>query len=172
MKRIQRRWQAWFRTRHPPLMQIRIKKNHIYVLPSAFGWLFALALLGLFIGAINYQVSAVFLFCFLLGSCALLSAWSGHQNLLDLKLSCLTIEDCPVGGEVVVTLKIRAENSKRFALQAHVKELSDVQSLASFHDETSIKLTLPVQKRGSFQLPLIKLQTQYPFGLFSIWAWL
>ena len=66
--------------------QVVIDNSHLYILPSRQGLLFAVVLLVMLIGSINYSNNMGFMFTFLLGSLALVSILHSYRNLKGITL--------------------------------------------------------------------------------------
>ena len=55
---------TWFRIAQPIDNETKLSRRHIYILPTRFGWLYALLLIALLIGSINYSLSLGFAMTF------------------------------------------------------------------------------------------------------------
>ena len=54
-KRLNARVQAWARPRRPESLPVSFDRRRVYVLPTSFGLFFALLLLAMWLGALNYN---------------------------------------------------------------------------------------------------------------------
>ncbi|OQW93119.1 MAG: hypothetical protein BWK79_12810, partial [Beggiatoa sp. IS2] len=81
-----------------PIQQITVlDRKHIYIVPTRQGLLFALILLVMLMGSINYNNSTGYLFTFLLTSMTMVSILHTHRNLLDLRLEAGKVAPVFVG---------------------------------------------------------------------------
>jgi uncharacterized protein (DUF58 family) len=87
---------AWLRGRIDRFLQrpgypeegvVQLGQRRIYVVPSRYGWAYAVMLLLLFIASVNYSLSLGFALTFLLGGCAVVDLHMTHRNLSGLRLS-------------------------------------------------------------------------------------
>jgi len=173
-KPLRRRLDDWFES-HNPLSQgsILLHNRRLYILPTRFGYLFAVMLLFLFLAAINYQNSMAFVLTFMLTSLAIISLWYTHKNLLGVKIK-LNIprpvfcgEDCELNFEVS-----HANKSKRYAIGIQYDNQPPVYLKLEPEGETVATLRLPTYARGQFRPRGITVFTRYPTGLFHAWGWL
>ena len=82
---IRRYFDTWFDNHNPPSRDaILLHNRRLYILPTGFGYLFAIMLLFLFFAAINYQNSMAFVLTFMLTSLGIISLWHTHKNLLGI----------------------------------------------------------------------------------------
>lgn len=165
-------WSKWARQRALSIQPQSLDSGNLYILPSRFGWAFAIVLLTLFLSAINYQVSAVFFLVFLLAIAGLVSAWEAHFNMKGLAVECLTIDDAWEGGNVKVILVLNKKRALSYALQYQFPHQEPL-ILEKFSGENiQISLSLPAEKRGCFKLPRITFSSYFPFGLFRVWGYI
>ena len=66
---------------------VNLTQRRIFILPTRQGVLFAIVLLIMLIGSINYNNSLGYLLTFLLASLAVVSILHTYRNLLSLKIS-------------------------------------------------------------------------------------
>lgn len=173
-KTLQRRVDDWFESHNPPTGDsILLHNRRLYILPTRFGYLFAIVLLFLFLAAINYQNSMAFVLTFMLISLGIISLWQTHKNLLGLTIK-LQIprpvfcgEDCEFRFEVS-----HANKSRRHAIGIQYEDAPP--EYLSLEPEASgeLRLRLPTRHRGQFKPRGIILFSRYPTGLFHAWGWL
>jgi uncharacterized protein (DUF58 family) len=163
---------TWFRVAKPIGDSTLLSRRHIYILPTRFGWLYALMLLATLTGAINYSLSMGFAMTFLLaglGSVCMLHTW---RNLAYLKITRYRAQPVIAGQPAVFEFSVTEEqNRARYAIAAKfVDQTEDVQDMAP-RAESFFKLTLPSQKRGWLKAPRVTLSTRFPLSLFNVWAY-
>ena len=164
-------WNQWIRKRSPASNPQTFNSKNVYILPSGFGWIYGLVLLTLFSGAINYQISTVFLMTFLLAVIGLVSAWEAHANLKEISIKLIAIEDAQQDKPAQLTLLIQSNNKVRYGLEFQIAKQSS-QRLEKIPLE-GLQLILPIEttKRGRFSLPPIVISSLFPFGIFHVWGY-
>lgn len=170
--RVQAFRQNWIKKHNPPLNPQYLHSHRIYILPSAFGLLYGFIMLSITIGAINYQLNTAYFFVFLLFTAGLLSLWQTHQNLKEITISCLPIPDVEEGQPAKITLLIEGQPLVRYGLVFSHKQCGEIKV-----DEVPLrgeKVVIPLEThaRGQFIIPLIKIYSYFPMGLFRVWSYL
>jgi uncharacterized protein (DUF58 family) len=165
-------WQQWIRVADNTGSNATLKPRKIYIIPSRWGVLYGLMLLGLLAGAINYSVSLGFFVTFLLaslGNMAMLHTW---RNLVHLEVRLLQAKPVFAGETAVVLAEVSdPKNRARYAICAHFAhqphERQDVPANAAhiFH------LPITTQQRGYLACPRLTLYTEFPLSLFHAWAY-
>lgn len=163
---------TWFRVAKPAGDITQLSRRHIYILPTRYGWLYALLLLATLTGAINYSLSMGFAMTFWLaglGSVSMLHTW---RNLAHLKISPYRAQPVIAGQPALFEFKVLEGNNRaRYALSARFADQStDYQDIPAL-SETIFKLTLPSQRRGWLEAPRVVFSTQFPLSLFNVWAY-
>ena len=103
----------WVAKRHPPTSQtITITQKRLYILPTRFGYVFALTLFVMFLGAINYNNSMAFILTFLLAALAVNVLWFTHKNLHTLSITPLGIEPVFSGQNASIPLLLSSQQPK------------------------------------------------------------
>ena len=167
----ERRLPALTRLRRPEPLPIRLDRRRIYVLPTGFGLSFALLLVVMLLGALNYANNPALLLTCLFGAAGGASLFAGFRAMNGLALTRASAEECHAGTPITMHLRFapgtrnraslrlrRAESETAFALHADV--------------ESDVALTFPAAERGWLRAGRIRLSTDYPLGLFRIWSWL
>ena len=171
---IRRYFDTWFDTHNPPSRDAIVLHNRrLYILPTRFGYLFAIMLLFLFFAAINYQNSMAFILTFMLTSLGIISLWHTHKNLLGITVN-LQIPRPVFSGEYC-ELKFEvshANNARRYAIGIQYADEAPVYLRLEPAGSTVAKLNIPTAHRGQFKPAGITVFTRYPTGLFHAWGWL
>ncbi|GGI81624.1 hypothetical protein [Legionella impletisoli] len=162
----------WVQKRHPLSNPQHLYSNRIYILPSAFGWLYGIVILTITTGAINYQLNTAYFFVFLLAILGLLSMWQTHQNLKNLSIQCMMIDDVEEGHPAKIRLFINPKHQLRYGLIFSTNQ-GEVVTVEKIPKEGS-KAILPLEThaRGQFKIPPIKIYSYYPLGIFKVWSYL
>lgn len=151
---------------------VTLNQRRIYILPSRAGLGFALALLAMFIGAVNYNLGLGYALVFLLVGLALAGMLATFRNLLGLQARPGHSEAVFAGDEAIFVLHLHNPGpAPRYALQLLAAPLqpSAPQHLAA-GEQRRIELRLPASRRGYLTLPRLRLESRYPLGLFTAWS--
>lgn len=172
IRKIKYYWNTWIDKRIPKGESQTVVSHAIYVLPTGFGWAYGFMVFSLFLSAINYQISAIFLLTFLLAIVGLMSAWEAHANLNQLQLRFLNLDDAECGKPVPLVVYIKPHQTARFSIELQTTMTSFFRLDKIPIEGMECTLTIPTTQRGFFQLPRITLSTTYPFGLFRTWSYI
>lgn len=162
----------------------RLKRQRVYILPTREGYLLALVLLTMLLGAINYNNSMAYMFTFLLGSVFLIGILHTYRNLAGLILTGSTPRPVFAGETARFPLMIDNHGGRaRPALQitsapgrgrkikhgtACLPVIIDVK--ADQWLQTDVGKT--ANKRGLLRPERLAISTSYPLGLFRAWSYL
>ncbi len=171
---VRRYFNSWFESHNPPSQDaIRLHNRRLYILPTRFGYLFAVLLLFLFLAAINYQNSMAFMLTFMLVSLGIVSLWHTHKNLLGITVKLQIPRPVFCGESCELEFEVSHPNtSRRYAIGIQYANLPPVYLKLDAAASSSVKLKLPTQRRGLFKPGGITVFTRYPTGLFHAWGWL
>ena len=173
---LRRRWadttQAWLLARQGrDHDRAELGRGRIYILPTAFGAVFALFLFGLLLGSMNYSNSMGFILTFLLGALYLLAMHHAHRNLLGLVVERGRTEEVFAGQYAEFTLNlVNRSAGMRWAIGADSE--GETAWFTDLPAGATVQLPLPVKapRRGLLTLPSARVYTRHPFGLFHAWA--
>lgn len=171
---LRRRVDRWFEQTNPPSQdRIELHNRRLYILPTRFGYLFAVMLLGLFLAAINYQNSMAFVLTFMLTSLAIVSLWHTHKNLLGVSVRAQIPRPVYCGEQIELRFELsHANKSRRYAIGLQYGELPPTYVGLEPAGSIEAVLRLPATRRGQFRPQGITVFTRYPTGLFHAWGWL
>ncbi|MFT5506274.1 MAG: hypothetical protein ACI845_001115 [Gammaproteobacteria bacterium] len=171
---IRRKIDGWIAQHNPPSREgITLHNRRLYILPTRFGYLFAVMLLFLFLAAINYQNSMAFVLTFMLTALGIVSLWKTHGNILNLKIE-LQPPTAVFCGDVS-QLKFKISNNQtnyRYAVGLQYERIPPVYATLPGDSDSDLQINLPTRKRGQFDPSGITIFTRYPTGLFHAWGWL
>lgn len=150
---------------------VTLTQRRVYILPTKAGVLFAMTLILMLIGSINYNLSLGYGLTFLLtgtGAVSMLHTW---RNLAQLQLRPGKTE--PVFAGEWARFTIIADNRGRIhrrsvgiRIAAHEPTYFDAEP----GTEHSIRIRVPARRRGLFRPGRFRIFTTYPLGLFYAWA--
>ncbi|MDH3389356.1 MAG: DUF58 domain-containing protein [Gammaproteobacteria bacterium] len=171
---LRRRIDHWFESHNPPSGDsILLHNRRLYILPTRFGYLFAIMMLFLFLAAINYQNSMAFVLTFMLTSLGIISLWYTHKNLLGITVRMQIPRPVFCGELCEFKFEVsHSNNSRRYAIGIQYLEQQPVYLKLGPEGGCTVKLKLPTKRRGEFKPAGITVFTRYPTGLFHAWGWL
>lgn len=161
------RWQSDGRT------AFRLGQRRVFILPSRAGLLFALTLLVMLLGAINYDLSLGHLLVFLLAGLGLTGMIHSFRNLHGLGIAAGRC--APVFAGEPAHFNLRLDNERptpRLALFLLAPGEEAVRADLPAGGTVDVAVTLPARQRGWLPLPRLRLETRYPLGLFVAWSYL
>jgi uncharacterized protein (DUF58 family) len=167
------RFISWaLRVRTPEPVPVVLGQRRIYVLPTRAGLLYAVSLVVMLIGAINYNLSLGYGLVFLLAGLGVTTILHTFRNLVGISL---TVGACtPVfAGEtarfplILHNMDTRARHLLRLFLPGQAVITTDVAPAGS----TRVLLPLPAARRGWLAMPRATLETVWPLGLVRAWSY-
>lgn len=150
---------------------VYLTHRRVYILPTRAGLAFAVALLLMLIGSINYQLSLGYMMTFLLAGTATVAMLHTYRNLVHLRMESGKVEDAFAGDEARFHLHLyNPSHYERISIEivgGKKIERCDVPSRGS----SEIIVSLRSEARGWLALPRLVVRTQYPLGLFRAWSY-
>jgi uncharacterized protein (DUF58 family) len=165
---------VWTRPRDPESLPARLDRRRIYVLPTRFGLFYAIALLTMLLGALNYNNNPALLLGLLLGGAGLASLIAAQMQLSELELMAAEAEPVPAGTPLALRLHARAAPGRtRRGLRLDDDGTFDAEATVLNLDKGAghAQLLLPTERRGWFDVPRLRLSTTRPLGLARAWAY-
>jgi len=155
----------------PEAAPVTLTQRRLYILPSRHGLIFALLLLAMLLGAINYANSMGFVLTFLLGSLAVVSILHTWHNMAQLTVSAGKSAPVFAGQEARFQLCLsNSGNIPRYAIGLSVaKNAAGVTDVAPRH-VVCLEFALPSARRGLLHAPGFTLFSTFPLGLFRTWC--
>jgi uncharacterized protein (DUF58 family) len=152
---------------------VHLTQRRIYILPTRHGMLFALLLLLLLVGSINYGLGLGFVLTFLLVSMGLVSILHTWRNLAGLWVE--SIKSPPVFAADDAVFEIGVEN--KGGLHRYTIGLMQTAPTPTAYvnvpprQHAQLSLRAPTEKRGWLKSPRFHLFTEYPLGLLHAWTY-
>ena len=165
--------QKLFRWQSDGTVPLRLSQRRVFIIPSRGGLLYALALVVMLIGAINYNLALGHALVFLLAGLGIVGMIHTFRNLHGLIIT--PGRSAPVFAGETAHFQITLDNDRptpRLGLELEAESGNPVN--ATVNRKKSAKLNIPVsaKTRGWLPLPRVRLSTRYPLGLFTAWAYL
>lgn len=171
VRRAEKRLPSLTRLRAPEKLPIRLDRRRIYILPTGFGFIFALILLVMLLGALNYNNnSALLLTCILAATCVT-SMLQTFRSLDQLELHSIQAADAVAGKDMQLSLSWRSGGHQHNAVRVRIGE-QEVDFSAASGAAADVQVLVPTQRRGWMTLPRIHVSSRWPFGWFRAWSWL
>lgn len=160
-----------WRPPQPESGPILLSARRLYILPTRAGLVFALLLLGLLIGAINYGLSLAYLFTFWFAGLGVTGMLHTQRNLSGMVLRAKA--STPIFAGESARLLLEASNPSslkryRIGLNHPAGECEECDVPAGAKAE--LALTLPQTRRGWQPLGRFGIYSRYPLGLFRCWT--
>ena len=161
---------------------VNLTRQRVYILPTRQGLMFAVLLMTMLLGAVNYNNSMAYLLTFLLGSLVLVGILHTYRNLAGLVISGESARPVFAGATANFAVIFDNHNAPQrsaldLELHPHGKSRNKISSQTVTTDIPGNKrqqVLLPVltQKRGLLQLERVMISTRFPLGLFRAWSYL
>jgi len=170
---LRERFAAWaLRVRPPEPVPVVLSQRRVYVLPTRGGLLFAVSLLVLLIGAINYNLSLGYGLVFLLGGLGIVAILHTFRNLAGTTLTVGAATPVFVGETARFPLLLhnaaaRERRLLRLALPNQGAVVADIPAQGSVR----ALLPLPATRRGWLPMPRVTIETVWPLGLVRTWSY-
>ena len=148
--------------------------RRVYIVPTQLGWLFALTLLILLIGSINYALSLGFALTFLLAGLGIAGMVHTARNLARMAVSVGRAEAVFAGEAAQFRLYLDARGAfdRPAILARHVKSRSQTVTDVPAGGLAEVVLAVPAAQRGWLPLGRVMLETRFPLGIFRAWSYL
>ncbi len=151
---------------------IKLNNSLVYILPTRVGMIFTILLLVLLIGSINYTISLGFMLTFLLaglGNVAMLMTW---RNMAGLKLKGTGAKPVFAGQLAKFAIQLENEtNDRRYAISLPQKFMPGEVIDVPVGEQVLLHFSCRTQNRGLFNPGRIRIETEFPVGLFVAWTW-
>ena len=160
-----------FKNRFREPTPIVLRWRRIYILPTSYGFTFAITLLLLFIGSINYTLSLGYLLTFFLAAVGNVAILQTFSNLRGLRVHWRMPE--PVFAGEIATFPLHVEDThsgNRYAIDTISQEGNSSQPFEVIKGTGATHISLPAKKRGILRPSHVILETRYPLGLFRAWV--
>ena len=166
----------WFIQPHTPETGVIVLgQRRVYILPTRQGLVFAVVLLMMLLGAINYNLSLGFVLTFLLAAMAFNGMLFTFRNLARLNVAGGRSHAVFAGSSAQFTLNltnpgdnarygIGLSRDKRGRTDA---EFTDVPANAT----VQISVAVPTARRGRLHAGRLTLFTRFPLGLYYAWSY-
>jgi uncharacterized protein (DUF58 family) len=164
-----------FQPRTPESGVIELVQRRVYILPTRHGVVFAVVLIMMLLGAINYTLSLGFVLTFLLVALAFNAMLSTFRNLARLSVTAARTQPVFAGEPAQFTLHLANPSAfTRYAIglargrrDRSGGEFTDVPAGAM----AAITIRIASEKRGLLPAGRLTLFTQFPLGIYYAWSY-
>ncbi len=172
---VQERIDAWVmaRVKRQP-GPVPVPRHRVYILPTRFGYAFAVLSLIMLLAAMNYSNNMAFALTFLLIGLGLVAMHHTHGNLVNVEVRAGPV--VPVFAGEVAHFEVHVHNPaqrQRYSVSVGWPR-ADVATTADLAPENFAALKLPIaaQRRGWLPARVFAVSTEFPLGMFHAWTWL
>lgn len=175
-QRLHLRFVRWaLRVRSPEASPIILGQRRVYTLPTRGGIAYAVGIIVILLGAMNYNLNLGYALVFLLAGMGMATILHTFRNLVQLSLRPGRAEPVFVGETAhfeVVLDNQRDEQRPNLRLWLFGDDGLDAVELDVAAAATGITvMSLPATERGWLRLPAITIETTWPLGLIRAWSY-
>ena len=150
-----------------------LNQRRVYILPSRQGLMFAVVLVVMLLGDINYNLSLGYVLTFLLAMMALLSLLYAFRNLAHLQIHAGHV--APVFARESARFVFHFDNPSALArYQIHLHDDAGHRTVFDLaaHTSAPVYLDIPATRRGWLDSERLTLYSEFPLGLFHAWTYI
>lgn len=156
--------------RQPDSLPVVFKRQRVYILPTAHGFLFLIILLAMLLGSINYNNNLGFLLVFLLGSITLVTIIHTYRNLVGMEVLSVSADPVFAGKTALFRFLVRSEGSHRRAVGFMLENGHPTLEHITARTDEMVGAAYPAPSRGMLKPNRLIVWTRYPLGLFRAWT--
>jgi len=161
-----------FRATIPESPPVTLVQRRIFILPSKQGYLFALVLLLLLVGSINYNLSLGYMLTFLLMSMAGVAMLHTWRNLAHLRLRPGRCDPVFAGDMAHFGVGVETPSQTRFAIAIRRRGEEPVYADVVPGVTNGVAIPVSTRRRGLVRAGRLEVFTRYPVGLFHAWSYI
>ena len=173
LRTLQQKFRSWLFRPQISSGTITLNQRRIFILPTRRGLGFALVLMLMLLGDINYNLSLGYVLTFLLATAAAMTMLHAFRNLAQLEVRAGHNDAVFSGDNAYFTFHF--QNTSR--LPRYQLILRDGSGHSTIFDlpaqhNAKIQLAIPAVQRGWLGSGRLTLYTEFPLGLFHAWSYL
>jgi len=173
LKRSRQIFRNWAFRRTVETGTVLLNQRRIYILPTRQFFAFALVLVLMLLGDINYNLSLGYMLTFLLATTGGLTMLYAFRNMAQLEIHAGYVEPVFAGEQARFVFHFNNPGTlARHQLHLHDDEGHETVFDLPPYASTPVKLALPATRRGWLDSGRLVLQTRFPLGLFKAWTYL
>ncbi|HET9653259.1 MAG TPA: DUF58 domain-containing protein [Usitatibacter sp.] len=160
-----------FRAQVPEAAPVTLVQRRIFILPTRQGYIFAVTILLLLVGSIQYALQLSFLLTFLLGSMAGVAMLHTWRNLAHLKIRPGRCDPVFAGDTAHFRVTVETPSQTRFAIGVRRRGEEAVHADITPHEPGVAAIPAVAARRGVMRCGRLEVFTRYPIGLFHAWSY-
>lgn len=170
---LRQRFRTWLFRPQISSGTITLNQRRIFILPTSQSLGFAVVLLLMLLGDINYNLSLGYILTFLLATMAAMTMLHAFRNMAQLEVRAGRCDPVFAGDNASFTFHFHNTSSlPRYQLTLRDENGNHtVFDLPAQHN-TEVLLAIPARQRGWLSSGRLTLYTEYPLGLFHAWSYL
>jgi len=166
-------WRRLLKRDRPETGPVTLGQRRVMIIPTRSGFVFALVLLAMLIGAINYQNSLAFVLTFLLASLSVVSMIHAVRNLYGLRIQGGHPRPAFAGELARFPINVATPAGRQhIALKMFLPDQPPLTFDLAENGGQWLELSLPASRRGYLVPGRITLYSRYPLGLFHAWSYI
>jgi uncharacterized protein (DUF58 family) len=171
---LQQRFAAWaLRRQRYDHGTVTLTQRNIYILPTKPGLAFAVVLLVMLVGDINYNLSLGYVLTFLLATMGIASMLHAFRNMVRLEVHAGRADPVFAGDKALFVFHVHNSGTlSRYQLHLRDGDGHSTTFDVPAQQSTEVKLALPADHRGWLGAGRLRLYTEFPLGLFHAWSYL
>ena len=150
--------------------RVTLNRRRIYILPTRRGLFFALLLLLLLLGSINYALSLGFVLTFLLAGLGHVAMLHTYRNLSGIQINAVAATPVFTGEQAQFQVSIEAPGT-RPAIGLHFKKQLPQWIDLLEPDAQTVTIPIAATRRGWLVPGRFTIFTNFPLGLFRAWSY-
>lgn len=172
---IRERIQRWWLQRLPLTDTSLLTQRNIYILPTRAGLAYGLTLLLMLLASINYQLNLGYALTFLLAGCGGVSMHLTHGVLRGLTLHLRPPGAVFAGEPAMLEIVVTNPGRQRYGIATHFQDRAAHGPAFAWCDVTAggqetVHMSMVPANRGWHGVPVMIIETVFPFGLFRAWT--
>lgn len=164
-------FKRFFQGEGPSQQPVILHQKKVYILPTRQGIIFALLLVLMLVGSINYSNSLGYMLTFLLASLSVVTILFTYKNLLNLEVSIGNIEPVYCHEKLTIPFIFHNISYNRFSITLAYDKNNEIEFDISKQKDNLRNFTLTTTKRGKHKLGKFTFSTRFPLGLFRAWSY-
>ncbi len=179
---LKSRFTDWiFQPRGPESGAVVLVQRRVFILPTQHGMVFAVVLVMMLLGAINYTLSLGFVLTFLLVALAFNAMLYTFRNLARLSVTAGRTQPVFAGEAAQFSLNLtNSGDHPRYAIglarERRARGNSDDSDNSDYADvpagaTAQLNISIPSERRGRLYPGRLTVFTRYPLGLYYAWSY-
>lgn len=153
-------------------LPVNLDHQRIFIVPTVFGFLFALLLMALLVGSLNYTNNLGFFLTFLLAGMGFVSIFHAHANLRGLHITRVEVDE--LFASAPWSLHVHCRSRFGHARNICISLAGEPRSTRGVDLPAGTSRAVQVMGRGKprglYPLPPLIIHTTYPLGLVRAWS--